>query len=126
MSKKNAVVGLYRHDHHANQGSGQSRLVDKVDMGVELKQFLRKRDWKAQVTEKIREKGYEVLALNVGHSGADLDITIVASVDRKPPRFGERRKPVSVGGRSLSDGPVTGKKTMASKRRAGIGARGKR
>jgi len=124
--KEEAILGLYRHENDRSSKSGKSRLVKKVALGVEKKELLRTRSWKETVIAKIKEEGYDVLSVSVAHgSDADLDVNIVVSVTRKPPRFGER-KAATVGKRSVQDGPVKTGKTMAHKRRQEQAARGKR
>ncbi len=117
-AKNKAVVGLYRHDHKANNGAGASQLVETLELDTDMDALLRKRGWKNGVIQQILERGYSVLSLSVAHDGADLNVTIVASVERKPPQFGSPRKVSMVGRRAVSDGPVKTGKTMAAKRRS--------
>lgn len=112
-----AIIGLYRHDPKAAGGKGQSTLVEKIELEQPLAELIRQKKWKQVVEAKVREKGFDVLSVNVVHSGADLDVNIVVTVDKKPPRFGEKKKAVTRGGNAV-EGPVKAGKTMAAKRRA--------
>jgi len=110
---KKAIIGLYRHDERTKT----SRLVERIEMDEEFETLTRKNTWKEDVKMVVHDHGFEVVALSLVHSGADLDVNIVASVAQKPPAFGEKRKAVTRGGRAV-DGPVKTGKTMATKRRA--------
>ena len=115
-----AIVGIYRHDPRANKDQGQSRLASTIDMEVQVKELIRRKDWKGEVMRKVQEivgDNVDVLAVSLVKDGADLNVTIAVTIDNKPPRFGERRKPVTRGGRSLGSGPVKTGKTMGGKRR---------
>lgn len=111
---KKAVIGLYRHDEQ----TGTSRLIERIEMDESLEVLIRRKTWKEEVTQIVAGRGVEVVSLSLVHSGADLDVTIVASITQRPPALGERRKPVTRGGRPIG-GPVNAGKTMAAKRRSG-------
>ena len=115
-----AIVGIYRHDPRANKGQGQSRLANTIDLEVQVNELIRKKDWKAIVMKKVQDvvgDDVDVLAVSMVKGGADLDVTIAVTIDNKPPRFGQRRKPVTRGGIAVGSGPTKTGKTMAAKRR---------
>jgi len=116
MTEKNAVVGIYRHDAEG-RGGGGTTLVERVELDAPVKALVRRKGWKDRVSAAATERGFEVLSVNVVHSGGDLDVDIAMTVAKKPARFGERRKAVTVGGRA-KEGPIKTGKTMAAKRRA--------
>jgi hypothetical protein len=108
-----AIIGLYRHDERTKT----SRLVERIELGEDFAALTRRKTWKAEVTKAVADRGFEVVSIGLVHSGADLDVNIVVSIAQRPPAFGERRKPVTRGGRPV-EGPVKTGKTMAAKRRA--------
>lgn len=115
-----AKIGIYKHDPRANNMKGQSRLVKTIETKTDLKDMCRTPSWKAIVSELVKaELGAEteVLAVSVVHGSGDLDVNIAVTIDNKPPRFGQRRKPVTRGGKPMGSGPVKTGKTMAAKRR---------
>lgn len=114
---KKAIIGLYRHDPRAADGAGASRLVKRIELDVPFEELTRKKKWKHLIEEKARAEGFDVLSVNLVHSQADLDVNIIVSIDKKPPGFGEKRKPKTRGGRPI-EGPVKTGKTMAAKRRS--------
>lgn len=108
-----AIIGLYRHDERTKT----SRLVERIEMDEALDTLTRRKTWKAEITKVVNDRGFEVVSLGLVHSGADLDVNIIASITQKPPGLGEKRKPVTRGGRPVA-GPINAGKTMAAKRRA--------
>jgi len=117
---KKAIIGLYRHDAKARV----SNLVERIELQESLDALIRRKGWKAEVEAKVNEKGLSVISISIVHSGADLDVNIAVSVAQPPPKLGEKKKPVTRGGRPV-DGPIKVGKTMAAKRRAMRGAPGK-
>jgi len=116
-TKQKTVIGIYRHDAAAKDGEGASRMVERVEIDIPVDEFTRKKGWKDRVREEAAKRGFNVLAVSAVHSGADLDVNITMTVDKKPTSFGQRRRAVTRGGRPV-DGPIKTGKTMAAKRRA--------
>ncbi len=115
---KKTILGLYQHNPRGSGGEGESKLLKRIEMPVPINEFIRRKKWKQEVEATVREEGFDVLAVNVVHSGGDLDVNIVVTIDKKPPRFGEKKKAVTRGGQPVGQPVKRTSKTMAAKRRS--------
>ena len=114
---KKAVAGIFLNSrpNDRRMGSGETRLVERIEMGKTMAEVLRNNKWKPQLRKEVTDKGYEVMSISVLHgeqNGVDIAVAV-----RQPTMSMARKKPVTRAGRPV-DEIVTDKKTMTAKQRA--------
>jgi len=121
MSNKKTIVGIYRRNKKAKENEPASELMKKIEVEGGLKELMRIGSWKQTLTRRVQVEvgeNAEVLSVSAVHDDGGQGIHVAVTIEYRPPKFGQRKKPVKLGNRALGNGPVKTGKTMAAKRRS--------
>ncbi len=118
MNKNKTVVGVFQTKSDRQNGrviKQDSTLVETFEYDKGIKELLSDPHWKPRLIGRCLDLGYKVNSVSVlrqSHQGCDVAVTVVLEQAVKI----SIGKPVTRGGKQIGP-PLTGKRTMASKRR---------
>jgi hypothetical protein len=120
MDKKaKAVVGVFVGEQKRHEGRvvrGEAKLIEKLETGSTVGELLNDPHWKTRLAERCQQYGTVLAVAVMRHDKQGCNVAVNIAPSEERPLERRAKKPVTRGGVPIGE-PVTGKRTMATRRR---------
>lgn len=114
-----AVVGVFVGEQKRHEGRvvrSEAKLVEKLETGSTVGELLNDPHWKTRLAERCTQFGTVLAVAVMRHEKQGCNVAVNVAPTQERPLERRAKKPVTRGGVPIGD-PVTGKRTMAGRRR---------